>query len=66
MKGRTKCPKCDETFLLDIPKDCTKHEVKCPKCKNKFTIKPVSKKLLDEEECTWEEYGEPRKTNKRR
>jgi hypothetical protein len=47
---------------LDLPDNLEKREVICPKCENKFTIqaKCSDPKLVDE--CSWEEYGEPRKT----
>ncbi len=61
LKGRATCPKCNNSFILDIPKDNEKHEVVCPKCKNKFNIKTKSKPST-EKDCSWEEHGEPRKT----
>ena len=62
IKGKTTCPKCQHEFILDLPENLEKHEVICPKCENKFTIqaKCSDPKLVDE--CSWEEYGEPRKT----
>lgn len=42
--------------------DNKKHEAVCPKCNTKFTIKPTSSPLDSDEECYWEEHGEPRKT----
>jgi len=44
-----------------MPKDSEKHEISCPKCKNKFFIK-FNKSDPKDEECSWEEHGEPRKT----
>lgn len=62
MKGRTTCPKCNHSFIVDTPKDKEKLEVICPKCSNKFTIKPSKCSSENIDDCTWEEYGEPRKT----
>jgi len=62
MKGRTKCPKCDHEFILDIPSNGEKHEVTCPKCEKKFTIKAKLQSKDSQDECFWEEHGEPRKT----
>jgi DNA-directed RNA polymerase subunit RPC12/RpoP len=62
MKGRTKCPRCKHEFVLDLPQDDKKHEVTCPKCNNKFFIKAKCIENGTIEECSWEEYGEPRKT----
>ena len=62
MKGRTTCPKCKHQFILDVPKDCERHEAVCPKCEKKFIIKAISSDKKSDEECLWEEYGEPRKT----
>jgi len=59
-KGRTKCPKCDNEFLVDIANTSKEKEVTCPKCKNKFLIKTKCKEEKDG--CSWEEHGEPRKT----
>jgi DNA-directed RNA polymerase subunit RPC12/RpoP len=62
MKGRTTCPNCNNEFILDIPQDKEKYAIVCPNCNHKFTIK----KSIDckdlEDECVWEERGEPRKT----
>jgi hypothetical protein len=62
MKGRTTCPKCNHEFILDTPKDSDKYKAICPKCNCKFAIKKTSDDLKKEEECAWEEHGEPRKT----
>ena len=59
MKGRTVCPNCKYEFILDLPED-KKHEVTCPNCKHKYVIQAKCKK--SEDECKWEEHGEPRKT----
>jgi len=63
MKGRTKCPECKHEFVLDIPATDKKHKAVCPECNSEFTIK-VSDSHDEEsdEECYWEEHGEPRKT----
>jgi hypothetical protein len=62
MKGRTKCPKCNHEFVLDIPKDKEIYKTICPKCSFKFTIKKSIKCKDLDDECLWEEHGEPRKT----
>jgi len=62
MKGRTKCPKCNHDFILDIPKDKEKFRTVCQNCNHKFTIKKSIECKDLEEECIWEEHGEPRKT----
>ena len=61
MKGRTNCPKCKNEIVLELP-DKEKHDVVCPKCNNKFTIKAKCDDSNANEECSWEEHGEPRKT----
>jgi DNA-directed RNA polymerase subunit RPC12/RpoP len=61
MKGKTTCPKCKHEFLMDVPDDTEKCGIKCPKCNHSFVIKRVCKNESDEE-CWWEEHGEPRKT----
>ena len=62
MKGRTTCPKCKHEFLLDVPVDSKKPEVVCPNCNNKFTIQAKPPDPEPNDECSWEEHGEPRKT----
>ena len=62
MKGRTKCPKCNHDFILDIPNDKEKYSTTCPSCNYKFNIKKTIECEDAEEECIWEEHGEPRKT----
>jgi len=62
MKGRTTCPKCNHEFVLDALEGSKKYKIICPNCSCKFTIKKTSDGLESEEECTWEEHGEPRKT----
>jgi len=59
MKGRTVCPNCKHEFILDLPED-KKHQVTCPNCKHKYVIQAKYKESDDE--CKWEEHGEPRKT----
>jgi len=61
MKGKTVCPNCKEKFIIDLPQDNKKHEITCPNCKNKFSVKTNCDEK-NEKECSWEEYGEPRKT----
>jgi len=62
MKGRTTCPECKKEFILDLPKDCKKHQVVCPECGNKFDVFAKYEKTSKGKECAWEEHGEPRKT----
>lgn len=45
-----------------MPDDREKHDAVCAKCSHKFTIKTKPCKGESEEECSWEEHGEPRKT----
>ena len=61
MKGRTTCPKCKHEFVMDVPDNSEKHMIDCPKCNHSFVIKRICKDESDDE-CGWEEYGEPRKT----
>jgi ribosomal protein S27AE len=62
LKGKTICPKCSHDYILDIPKNKERYKTICPKCNYQFFIKKSidCKKL--ENECIWEEHGEPRKT----
>lgn len=62
MKGRITCPKCKNEIVLDLPDEEKKHEVICPKCNNKFSIQAKCRDPKSDEECSWEEHGEPRKT----
>jgi len=62
MKGRTTCPKCNHEFIVDTPEGSEEYKAICPKCDCKFTIRKTSDGLKAEEENTWEEHGEPRKT----
>jgi len=62
MKGRTSCPKCKHDFEVEVTDDKEQHEVVCPKCENKFKIDTKNKECGPDEECSWEEHGEPRKT----
>lgn len=61
MKGKTRCPQCNYEFVMDIPDNSEMHKIVCPKCSNSFVIKK-SYKEKENEECGWEEHGEPRKT----
>jgi len=56
MKGKATCPECKHSFVLTLPDDKKKHSVECPKCKSKFSIK------AKDDDFSWEEHGEPRKT----
>ena len=62
VKGRTKCPKCNKEFVLDLPKGDKTHKITCPKCKHEYTVKAKCDTKLSDKECSWEEHGEPRKT----
>ncbi|HEC72187.1 MAG TPA: hypothetical protein ENI36_01120 [Thermoplasmatales archaeon] len=58
MKGKTTCPKCKTSFVLEIPDDISDiYEATCPKCNHKFKLKLVKK----DKDHVWEEVGEPRK-----
>lgn len=61
MKGRTTCPKCEHEFIMDVPENTEKHTVECPSCNHSFIIKRTCYEETDDE-CGWEEHGEPRKT----
>ncbi|MCK5112713.1 MAG: hypothetical protein KAQ84_04150 [Thermoplasmatales archaeon] len=61
MKGKTTCPKCKHEFVMDVPDNSEKHVIECPKCNHSFIIKRTCKDESDDE-CDWEEHGEPRKT----
>ena len=60
MKGRTTCPKCKHEFILDVGNEEETHKATCPNCNNDFNI--TTSEHNKDEECTWEEHGEPRKT----
>jgi len=62
MKGRTKCPKCNHAFILNLPSDKKASKAVCPNCETEFTIETKSKSGRSDKECFWEEHGEPRKT----
>jgi hypothetical protein len=62
MKGRTKCPKCNNDFIIEIPSGKERYKATCPNCKNKFYIKKSDECTDLEDKCIWEEHGEPRKT----
>jgi DNA-directed RNA polymerase subunit RPC12/RpoP len=61
MKVKTTCPKCEHEFVMDVPDDSEKHDIECPKCSHSFIIKRTCEDE-SEDECWWEEHGEPRKT----
>jgi len=61
MKGKTTCPQCNHEFVMDVPEDSETHTIKCPQCNHLFVIKRTCQEEPDDE-CGWEEYGEPRKT----
>jgi hypothetical protein len=61
MKGKTTCPQCKHKFVMDVPDDSDTHTIKCPQCNHLFAIKRTCHEKPDDE-CGWEEYGEPRKT----
>ena len=62
MRGRTICPNCQHEFEVDVAEDKKKHDVVCPKCEKKFSIQPKCSDSKSNDECSWEEHGEPRKT----
>ena len=61
MKGKTTCPQCSYEFVMDVPDDSETTTINCPKCSNSFVIKRTCQEESDDD-CGWEEYGEPRKT----
>ncbi len=61
MKGKTTCPQCSYEFVMDVPDDSETTEINCPHCSHSFVIKRTCPEEEDDE-CGWEEYGEPRKT----
>ena len=68
MKGRIQCPNCSKQFVVEAKTGEKDIFVSCPFCTHTFHVKPTAKSddkcdtKSDIEECTWEEYGEPRKT----
>ncbi len=62
VKGRTTCPQCNQEFMVDVPDTEERNTVTCPHCNHTFTIKTKGSKNKENEECSWEEHGEPRKT----
>jgi DNA-directed RNA polymerase subunit RPC12/RpoP len=64
MKAKTTCPQCHKTVVADVTTDKELHDLTCPHCQHKFKIKPSKKSSskTEENDCTWEECGEPRKT----
>jgi len=61
MKGKTTCPQCSYEFVMDVPVDSETTGINCPHCSHSFIIKRTCQEEPDDE-CGWEEYGEPRKT----
>jgi DNA-directed RNA polymerase subunit RPC12/RpoP/uncharacterized membrane protein len=59
VRGKTRCPRCKHSFIIDIPKEHEKHKVMCPNCESTFIIKTSEK---SDKDFHWEEHGEPRKT----
>lgn len=46
MKGRTRCPKCEHRFILEVPDDVIdKYVTSCPKCGTTFSIHPTLKSI---------------------
>lgn len=71
MKGRITCPSCGQQFIKETAKNTSTLSVHCPHCNHQFIVKVPSTSLesgepcsSDDEsiDCSWEEYGEPRKT----
>ena len=68
MKGRIQCPNCSKQFIVEAKTGSKDIFVSCPFCQHTFHVKPSSKsnascdESKEPEDCTWEEYGEPRKT----
>jgi hypothetical protein len=64
MKGRIQCPNCSKTFTTKKLTNSDDVLLTCPHCKNRFNIHQSDKscKISNNEECSWEEHGEPRKT----
>lgn len=62
VRGKTTCPRCKHSFVIDIPEKHEKHKVKCPNCESTFIIKTSQKSDKNGQEFRWEEHGEPRKT----
>jgi len=68
MKGRIQCPNCSKQFIVEAKTGSKDIFVSCPFCQHTFHVKPSSKsndscdESSEPDDCTWEEYGEPRKT----
>jgi len=71
MKGRITCPACGQQFIKETTQQTPTLSVHCPHCNHHFVVKIPTQKandtgscVNDEDsvDCTWEEYGEPRKT----
>lgn len=61
VRGKTKCPRCKHSFIIDVPEENKKHKVMCPNCESTFIIKTGEKSEESDQEFFWEEHGEPRK-----
>jgi hypothetical protein len=61
MKGRTVCPQCKHSFIVNVPEKSEKYKITCKNCKNVFTINCTPNGACTYE-GQWEEHGEPRKT----
>lgn len=67
MKGRIQCPNCSKQFEIENIDDSDDAVLTCPYCNRQFNIQSPSSgddagdKSLNED-CSWEEHGEPRKT----
>ena len=68
MKGRIQCPNCSKYFTADAKEGVKELTVNCTYCNHQFIVHPLGapkekcKEDANTEKCTWEEYGEPRKT----
>jgi len=66
MKGRIQCPNCSKQFEIDNIDDSDDAVLICPSCNCQFNIQSSSSDGVDDgskdEDCSWEEHGEPRKT----
>ena len=64
MKAKTTCPQCNKSVVVDVSSDKELHELTCPHCQHVFKIKPSqnSTSKTNDNDPTWEECGEPRKT----
>ena len=66
MKGRIQCPNCSKQFEIENIDDSDDAVLICPSCNCQFNIQSSSSDGADDgskdEDCSWEEHGEPRKT----